>query len=411
MSDFNSNEEDKNLKDKSIIEGSPEQTAQIIPSEEPVSVEEQVAEQTESPAFQAQPLNVVAQSASFEKQNADEKNKWEKSRGFWVFCFLVAAVLVTSIASAFLPSNKNTENFEKLDISSINSLNKKGKKDALPKYTHDYIARIDIKGTIQEKNETYNQAWLLDTIDCLINDDKNKGLFIFVDSPGGTVYEADELYLKLCEYKESGRPIYAYFAHMAASGGYYIGCAADYIMTNRNCTTGSIGVIMGPIYTLTGFFEKYGIESTSITAGKNKNMMNINEPLTDEQRKIMQDYIDEAYDQFTGIVAKERDLSIEKVRELADGRVYTAQQALKLKLIDKICSYNDAVEYTKSELFGNEDVAFEYIEYEREKSFMELLTEMSSKICEPKADSIIEDMTGRLSECPKGPAYFYSGAF
>ena len=78
----------------------------------------------------------------------------------------------------------------------------------------------------------------------------------------------------MCEYKESGRPIYAYFAHMAASGGYYIGCAADYIMTNRNCTTGSIGVIMGPIYTLTGFFEKYGIESTSITAGKNKNMMN-----------------------------------------------------------------------------------------------------------------------------------------
>ncbi|MCQ2579231.1 MAG: signal peptide peptidase SppA [Treponemataceae bacterium] len=411
MSDFNSNEEDKNLKDKSIIEGSAEQTAQIIPSEEPVLVEEQVAEQTESPAFQAQPLEVVAQSASFEKQNADEKNKWEKSRGFWVFCFLVAAVLVTSIASAFLPSNKNTENFEKLDISSINSLNKKGKNVGLPKYTHEYIARLDIKGTIQEKNETYNQAWLLDTIDCLINDDKNKGLFIFVDSPGGTVYEADELYLKLCEYKESGRPIYAYFAHMAASGGYYIGCAADYIMTNRNCTTGSIGVIMGPIYTLTGFFEKYGIESTSITAGKNKNMMNINEPLTDEQRKIMQDYIDEAYDQFTGIVAKERDLSIEKVRELADGRVYTAQQALKLKLIDKICSYNDAVEYTKSELFGNEDISFEYIEYEREKSFMELLTEMSSKICEPKADSIIEDMTGRLSECPKGPAYFYSGAF
>lgn len=407
MSDISPNEEEQDLNTGSIIEGSAEQTAQIIPSEEPVLVEEQVAEQTESPAFQAQPLEVVAQSASFEKTSAP-KNKLKKSKGFLIFCVIIAVVVIAAIAGTFFPD----EDFsEVLDTAKIGALNKKGKNVGLPKYTHDYIARLDIKGTIQEKNETYNQAWLLDTIDCLINDDKNKGLFIFVDSPGGTVYEADELYLKLCEYKESGRPIYAYFAHMAASGGYYIGCAADYIMTNRNCTTGSIGVIMGPIYTLTGFFEKYGIESTSITAGKNKNMMNINEPLTDEQRKIMQDYIDEAYDQFTGIVAKERDLSIEKVRELADGRVYTAQQALKLKLIDKICSYNDAVEYTKSELFGNEDVAFEYIEYEREKSFMELLTEMSSKICEPKADSIIEDMTGRLSECPKGPAYFYSGAF
>lgn len=407
MSDISPNEEEQDLNTGSIIEGSAEQTAQIIPSEEPVLVEEQVAEQTESPAFQAQPLEVVAQSASFEKTSAP-KNKLKKSKGFLIFCVIIAVVVIAAIAGTFFPD----EDFsEVLDTAKIGALNKKGKNVGLPKYTHEYIARLDIKGTIQEKNETYNQAWLLDTIDCLINDDKNKGLFIFVDSPGGTVYEADELYLKLCEYKESGRPIYAYFAHMAASGGYYIGCAADYIMTNRNCTTGSIGVIMGPIYTLTGFFEKYGIESTSITAGKNKNMMNINEPLTDEQRKIMQDYIDEAYDQFTGIVAKERDLNIEQVRKLADGRVYTAQQALNLKLIDKICSYNDAVEYTKSELFGNEDVAFEYIEYEREKSFMELLTEMSSKICEPKADSIIEDMTGRLSECPKGPAYFYSGAF
>ena len=140
-------------------------------------------------------------------------------------------------------------------LNALIELNKKGKNVGLPKYTHDYIARLDIKGTIQEKNETYNQAWLLDTIDCLINDDKNKGLFIFVDSPGGTVYEADELYLKLCEYKESGRPIYAYFAHMAASGGYYIGCAADYIMTNRNCTTGSIGVIAGQFIDITELLD------------------------------------------------------------------------------------------------------------------------------------------------------------
>ena len=248
-------------------------------------------------------------------------------------------------------------------------------------------------------------------IGSLMKDENNKGLFIYVDSPGGSVYEADELYLKLCEYKTTGRPIYAYFAHMAASGGYYIGCVADYIMANRNCTTGSIGVIMGPVYTLTGLFEKYGIESTSITAGKNKNMFNINEPITAEQRQIIQDYINEAYDQFTGIVAKERSLPIERVRELADGRIYTAQQALSIKLIDKICGYDEAVDYMKSELYNDSGIALEYVEYVYEKTFSDFFSSISTKISGQKADSFLDDITERINSCPKGPAYFYGGAF
>lgn len=424
MSDITPNEEGKK-NEEAVIPSSSEESVQIVPAETPVQAEEAEAiEEPEQPIqfepiFKAQPLEVVAQSSSYssttEEAKPAAKSKLKKSRGFWVFCFLIGAVVIASVVGIFLPNKDLSDVFNDSSFStSISSFptKNKGKANKLPKYNHDYIARIDIKGVIQEKNETYNQKWLLDMIGSLMKDENNKGLFIYVDSPGGSVYEADELYLKLCEYKETtGRPIYAYFSHMAASGGYYIGCVADYIMANRNCTTGSIGVIMGPVYTLTGLFEKYGIESTSITAGKNKNMFNINEPITAEQRQIIQDYINEAYDQFTGIVAKERSLPIERVRELADGRIYTAKQALEIKLIDKICGYDEAVDYMKSELYNDSGIALEYVEYVYEKTFSDFFSSISTKISGQKADSFLDDITERINSCPKGPAYFYGGAF
>jgi len=424
MSDITPNEEGKK-NEEAVIPSSSEESVQIVPAETPVQAEEAEAiEEPEQPIqfepiFKAQPLEVVAQSSSYssatEEAKPAAKSKLKKSRGFWVFCFLIGAVVIASVVGIFLPNKDLSDVFNDSSFStSISSFptKNKGKANKLPKYNHDYIARIDIKGVIQEKNETYNQKWLLDMIGSLMKDENNKGLFIYVDSPGGSVYEADELYLKLCEYKETtGRPIYAYFSHMAASGGYYIGCVADYIMANRNCTTGSIGVIMGPVYTLTGLFEKYGIESTSITAGKNKNMFNINEPITAEQRQIIQDYINEAYDQFTGIVAKERSLPIERVREIADGRIYTAKQALEIKLIDKICGYDEAVDYMKSELYNDSGIALEYVEYVYEKTFSDFFSSISTKISGQKADSFLDDITERINSCPKGPAYFYGGAF
>ncbi|MBQ4496338.1 MAG: signal peptide peptidase SppA [Spirochaetaceae bacterium] len=424
MSDITPNEEGKK-NEEAVIPSSSEESVQIVPSETPVQAEEAEAiEEPEKPIqfepiFKAQPLEVVAQSSSYssttEEAKPAAKSKLKKSRGFWVFCFLIGAVVIASVVGIFLPNKDLSDVFNDSSFStSISSFptKNKGKANKLPKYNHDYIARIDIKGVIQEKNETYNQKWLLDMIGSLMKDENNKGLFIYVDSPGGSVYEADELYLKLCEYKETtGRPIYAYFSHMAASGGYYIGCVADYIMANRNCTTGSIGVIMGPVYTLTGLFEKYGIESTSITAGKNKNMFNINEPITAEQRQIIQDYINEAYDQFTGIVAKERSLPIERVREIADGRIYTAKQALEIKLIDKICGYDEAVDYMKSELYNDSGIALEYVEYVYEKTFSDFFSSISTKISGQKADSFLDYITERINSCPKGPAYFYGGAF
>lgn len=174
-------------------------------------------------------------------------------------------------------------------------------------------------------------------IDELMDDSNNKGILLYVDSPGGTVYESEELYQKLKEYKETTkRPIWDYMAHYAASGGYMVSMASDKIYANSNTTTGSIGVIMSG-YDMSGLYKKLGIRYVSITSGKNKD----SSKFTDEQIAIYQDQINEAYEEFVNIVADGRDMSVEDVKKLADGRTYTAKQAKNNDLIDEISLYPD----------------------------------------------------------------------
>ena len=205
-----------------------------------------------------------------------------------------------------------------------------------------YVARLYITGVIQDANETYNQKWLLDTVQDLENDDNNIGILLVIDSPGGTVYEADELYLALRKYKNSGKDVWAYFKSMAASGAYYIACAADTIYANRNTVTGSIGVIYGPTIDATALLEKIGVKSTNFVSGKNKAMGHYDTPMTDEQKKIMQSLVDECYEQFASIVSSARKKSLTETKALADGRIYTANQAKENGLIDGIGSQENA---------------------------------------------------------------------
>lgn len=109
-------------------------------------------------------------------------------------------------------------------------------------------------------------------------------MILFVNSPGGGVYESDELYLKIKEYQEQTEcPVYAVMGSMAASGGYYISAPADKIVANRNTWTGSIGVTIGTLYDISGLLEQYGVKTETITAGRNKAMGSSVEPMTEEQ--------------------------------------------------------------------------------------------------------------------------------
>ena len=215
---------------------------------------------------------------------------------------------------------------------------------------NESFAVINIKGTIQTGNQGsarvgYEHYATLDYIDNLMEDEGNKGIFLDVDSGGGTVYESDEMYLKLMEYKEkTGRPIHAYFNGTACSGAYYISCAADYISGNRNGWTGSIGVIISTV-NYKELYDKLGIEEILITSGENKGMGSAGSEMTDEHIAIYQSLVDESYEQFVGIVAESRGFTIDRTKEIADGRIYSNDQALDLGLIDKVCSYEDAFDY------------------------------------------------------------------
>jgi protease-4 len=212
------------------------------------------------------------------------------------------------------------------------------------RFGSDYLGILDVTGVIQGDGDTYNQGWFLDQVAALKDDPRNVGLFLYIDSPGGSVYDADEAYLALRDYADTGKPLWAYLGPMAASGGYYIACAAPRILANRNTLTGSIGVISGQSVDLTGLFEKYGIKMHTFTSGKNKNMLGLDSPLTAEQAAIMQSIADEYYEQFVDIVAEARGLPVDTVRTLADGRLYTARQALDASLVDELSGYDDALD-------------------------------------------------------------------
>ena len=231
-------------------------------------------------------------------------------------------------------------------------------------YVDDFVAVLNVSGTISSSQDglfgdnSYNHLFTLKAIENLIGMENNKGIFLFVNTPGGGVYESDELYVKLKEYqKETKRPVYAYFGATAASGGYYVSANADKIISNRNTLTGSIGVTIGTIFDVSGFLNKHGIKHETITAGDNKAMGSSVEKLTKEQKKIYQSIVDESYNQFVNIVAKGRDMSFSKAKKIADGRVYTAKQAKAKGLVDHIGTKEEAMEIMKS------DNNFEGIEF------------------------------------------------
>ncbi len=256
-----------------------------------------------------------------------------------------------------------------------------------------YIGILHVEGTIQGDSataDTYQHDWLLQHIEYMKKDPSNQGIMLYVNSPGGSVYQADELYLELMEYKEkTNRPLYAYFGQQAASGGYYIAAGADKITANRNSNTGSIGVYMGPLIDVSTLLENLGISAEMITAGENKAMGSGFEPLTDQQRAIYQSYVDEAYQQFVEIVANGRNMDIETVKVLADGRMYTALQAKENGLIDEVSDFDTA---KRAMLLETElECSFIDIKYAPQISMMDMLFSLQDTIREASA-------SGKISE-------------
>jgi protease-4 len=187
-------------------------------------------------------------------------------------------------------------------------------------------------------------------------EDKNiKGIVLHVDSPGGTVSASDQIYHRIQRFKSDrpGVPVVVAQAGLAASGGYYVSCAADYIYAQPTTLTGNIGVIM-PRFNVSKLFEKWGIEETTITSkgATYKNAGSMFKPADPQAEAYIQDLADQVFVQFKEVVLNGRKpkLTMQEVEVLANGKIYTAQDAKNAKLIDEIGYTEDACQYVATKL-------------------------------------------------------------
>ena len=202
----------------------------------------------------------------------------------------------------------------------------------------DKVALIEITGTI------FNSQRVVDELDKYSDDDSIKAIVLRIDSPGGVVAPVQEIHRGLTKIQKT---IVVSMGATAASGGYYVACAADWIFANPGTLTGSIGVIMHfPKYG--ELMKKIGVEREVIKSGSYKDASSPYRKLTPEERELFQETIDDVYDEFVDMIVegrKHRDLSREQVQEIADGRLMSGRQALEKKLVDQMGGLSDAIEY------------------------------------------------------------------
>lgn len=220
-----------------------------------------------------------------------------------------------------------------------------------------YLMRIDgiittessIQGVITGNTVPGTVEQVRFQLDRLVADNvRPAGLIVRVNSPGGTVTASDIVYHELTEFKRRHRiPVVALMMDMATSGGYYVSMAADSIVAHPTTTTGSLGVIM-PAYNIARFMERYGVEDRSVTSGPLKDLHSPTRPVRSEHTAVVQSVVDDLYERFLQVVQEGRgDRLKSPLRTLADGRIYTANQALAAGLVDRVGYYEDALEEMK----------------------------------------------------------------
>ena len=210
-----------------------------------------------------------------------------------------------------------------------------------------------------------------------------KAVVVRVNSPGGGVVASDRIYHALQDFD---KPVVVWMDETAASGGYYIACGADHVYAHPNTLTGSIGVI-SQFFNAEELLDEIGVDVVVITSGPRKDIGSTFRDMTAEERAIWQAIIDETYEQFVTVVADARGLSLEDVRELADGSVYTGQQALELGLVDDLGLLEDAID--KAAQLGGISGTLRVVELESVPSLLESLTEFQSSSSMPTLEEVL----------------------
>ena len=231
------------------------------------------------------------------------------------------------------------------------------------------IAVVPVEGEIAASDNTVagvqptsTPEGLADALQQVRGDARVAAVVLEVNSPGGGVTASDEMHQSILDFREqTGKPVVVSMGDVAASGGYYISTAADRIVANETTLTGSLGVI----FALTDFSEladRYGVEQEVVKSGEFKDMGSSFRDLTPEERDILQSIVDEAYGEFVGVIVEGRGLPEERVREIADGRVYSGEQAKELGLVDSFGGLDEAAEVSRNLANVREATVVRYVE-------------------------------------------------
>lgn len=284
----------------------------------------------------------------------------------WVALGLAILLLILSSISSGITSSlfkAKEENSENFFTSLLQKNNQMTETSLQGSDTNNRILLVPIEGVISSNKGTsllssgseYNQDLILSSLDKAKDDETIKGIILEVNSPGGGVYESAQVHDKVLEVKKARKiPVIAVMKSMAASGGYYISCAADKIYASQDTMTGSIGVIMSSL-NMSGLFDKLGIQNQTIKSAAHKDIGSTSRPMTEEEKAILQGYVNSAYSRFVDVVAKGRKMTKDQVLPLADGRIYDGAQAKAVGLVDEL-AYPDQAYAAFEKQLGHEDM-------------------------------------------------------
>ncbi len=205
------------------------------------------------------------------------------------------------------------------------------------------IALVHVQGVLMNSRDIVRQ------LSNYRHNPKVRGIILRIDSPGGAVAPAQEIYSEIMKLRADHKTVYASMGTVAASGGYYIACAADYVLANPGTLTGSISAVMA-LNNIEELTKKIGVKPNIIKSGKFKDMGSPLRAMSPEEQKLLQNVVDDVHQQFVQAIAKGRNLPLAQVHKIADGRIMTGQQALELKLIDEVGGLEKTIELLAKKL-------------------------------------------------------------
>ncbi len=231
----------------------------------------------------------------------------------------------------------------------------------------DRIAVLRLDGVIQDVGSSslfasggYNHQLFMSQLNDVLNDQTVKGVVLSVNTPGGGVVESSDIYDSIKAIQnEREIPIYVAMGGLAASGGYYVSAPAEKIFVHPETITGSIGVIMESV-NYAKLAEKYGIDFNTIKTGPYKDIMSASREMTQEEHDMLQEMINDSYERFVAIVAEGRDMSIEQVKKVADGRIMNGKQAIEFGLADDYGKMGDVIDALKADYELENATVFEF---------------------------------------------------